>query len=136
MSDNQGLDSIITDQVNNMLEDPSNLPPDFLAWLPQFLSVNAPSLSNSDLQGGTFTPADGANHTIDWGQGTLTFSSSTTATDNQPHGLGDVPTFVVAFPATSGVMIGGTGDGQSITVNALVPSSFTGSIPYFWLAIV
>lgn len=135
MSSSSSLNDIIDGEFQNLLQDPQNFPQEFLDWLPQFLSVNAPTISNSDIQGGTFTPVDGANHNIDWGSGTLHFSASTTATDTQSHGLGDVPTFLVAFPGASGVMLGGSADGASVTVDALVPSNFTGTIPYFWLAI-
>lgn len=136
MSANAGLDQIITDQVNSLLQDPQNLPEEFLSWLPQFLSVNTPSLSNADLAGGTITPADGAKHNIDFGSGTLTFANSTTATDTQPHQLGSAPTVLIAFPGSAGLSLGGSGDGASITINGLLPSNFTGTIPYYWLAIV
>lgn len=135
MSSSGGLTDIISSQFESLLQNPQDFPQEFLDWLPQYLSVNAPAISNADIQGGTFTPVDGDKHSIDWGTGELVFSKSATASDNQQHGLGQPPAFLVAFPGAAGVMIGGTGDGGSVTIQGLLPAAATLTVPYFWLAL-
>ena len=137
MSDNPGLDGIISDQIDTYLTDPSQFPEEFLNWLPQFLSVNAPALQNSDLQGGTLTPVDGAPHYVAWGSGTVTFSSSANSgVDSRLHGLGGSPAVVFAISINSGIWMTAFGDPTHVNIQGFYLSALSGTFAYAWLAIL
>ncbi len=138
MSDNSGLDQIIQDQIGQYFSNPSGFPQEFLDWLPQYLTVNAPQLQNSQLAGGTLTPADGAPHSIVFGTGTLSFAASQNASAVISHALGEVPTVVVAN-ATGGEAdcdIGiGTVTASTITFDGWLPAAATKAVTFDWIAI-
>ena len=138
MADNPGLDAIIDDRVGTFLADPSQLPPEFLEWLPQFLTVNSPALQNSDLVGGTITPVDGAPHSVDWGSGVLSFSASQTTSTTISHALGSVPTLVIAVASggSSNCNVAvGTTTSTTIVIDGWLPASASGNVSFYWLAI-